>query len=105
MHPAQNYALYFHAISQDFRVPTEGVEYINLSISLISFGVILVSITCTITLYFIFNYLGKIFKKLTKFDKKYFSFIQLSLALTIIIGAFALSYLTYKDIAKKNIMK
>ncbi len=51
------YALYYHALCQGFRVPIEGVEYINLAVSLMSFAIIIVSVLGTIILYQTFNVL------------------------------------------------
>ena len=58
------YALYYHAFKQGFRIPVEGVEYLDLAISLISFSIILTSIIGTIIIYFCINLISDLTLKL-----------------------------------------
>lgn len=57
------YALYYHALKQGFRIPVEGVEYLDLAVSLISFVIILISIIGTIIIYTIVDGIHKVFFK------------------------------------------
>lgn len=52
------YALYYHAFRQGFRIPVEGVEYVSLAVSLLSFAFIITSIIGTISIYYILNLLA-----------------------------------------------
>ena len=68
------YALYYHAICQNFRVPVEGVEYLDLAITLVSFAFILTSIFGSIIVYAIINliadfFASRIFNDLKKANK------------------------------------
>lgn len=58
------YALYYHAICQDFRVPVEGVEYIDLAITLVSFAFVFISIIGSITIYSFLNLSANFFSRL-----------------------------------------
>lgn len=58
------YALYYHAICQDFRVPVEGVEYIDLAITLVSFAFVFTSIIGSIAIYGFLNLVANFFSKL-----------------------------------------
>ncbi|CAM1343203.1 hypothetical protein [Tenacibaculum amylolyticum] len=55
------YALYYYSVCQDFRVQIEGVEYINLAITIISFAFIIISIAGTILIYSILKLLSNFF--------------------------------------------
>jgi hypothetical protein len=61
IHFFNTYALYFHAYYQGFRVPVEGVEYLDLAISLVSFIFILISLGSSIILYFILKRISTFF--------------------------------------------
>jgi len=58
------YALYYHAICQGFRVPVEGVEYIDLAITLVSFAFVFISIIGSITIYGFLNLSANFFSRL-----------------------------------------
>ncbi len=57
------YALYYHAIQQNFRVPVEGVEYLDLAVTLLSFAIISISILGTIIIYSIINFTSNVIVK------------------------------------------
>ncbi|GAB5400146.1 MAG: hypothetical protein Aureis2KO_17310 [Aureisphaera sp.] len=57
------YALYLHAIRNNFRVPVEGVEYLDLSISLVSAAFLTISVIGTIIIYNLLRLLKYIFSK------------------------------------------
>lgn len=57
------YALYYHAICQEFRVPVEGVEYLDLAVTLMSFAIMITSILGTILIYSILNFIAEFFAK------------------------------------------
>ena len=63
-----SYSLYFYAFKNEFRIPTEGVEYIHLFIGILSFIIIFSSISISMITYYltlpIGNFLSK--KGLTK---------------------------------------
>ncbi|WP_422104715.1 hypothetical protein [Winogradskyella sp.] len=86
------YALYYHALKQGFRLPIEGVEYINLAISLLSFAFIITSILGTILIYGLLNFMAtiftKIFVKSTKSEKGK-TFKERAIILQTIIGIVA----------------
>lgn len=54
------YALYWHALQQGFRVPVEGVEYLDLAISLLSFAFIFTSVVGSVLIYYIMDKVGDI---------------------------------------------
>jgi multisubunit Na+/H+ antiporter MnhC subunit len=58
------YALYYHALKQGFRIPIEGVEYINLAVSPLSFAFIITSIFGTVLIYGLLNLLANLFAKI-----------------------------------------
>ncbi|WP_046759353.1 hypothetical protein [Kordia jejudonensis] len=97
------YALYYHAIRQGFRVPVEGVEYINLAISMVSFGIIIVSITCTILLYFLFKQLAKVFNRLFNSNENKILWGQLfMISLSIVIVILISSYYGFEKIESEK---
>ncbi|WP_040252144.1 hypothetical protein [Psychroserpens mesophilus] len=57
------YALYYHALCQNFRIPVEGVEYLNLAVTLVSFAFILTSILGSILIYALINLIADFFAK------------------------------------------
>lgn len=58
------YALYYHAYRQKFRIPVEGVEYLDLAVTLVSFAIILTSIIGTITIYYFLNLFADFFTQI-----------------------------------------
>jgi hypothetical protein len=58
IHFFNTYALYVHAYYQGFRVPVEGVEYLSLAVSLVSFIFFLISFGGSILLYFVLKKLS-----------------------------------------------
>lgn len=46
------YALYYYAYRHQFRIPVEGVEYLDLAIALLSFAIIILSVGGTIIIYY-----------------------------------------------------
>ena len=63
------YALYYHAVKQNFRVPVEGVEYLDLAVSIMSFAIITISIIGTIAVYSVLNFIADLFTRLIIRDK------------------------------------
>jgi len=100
------YALYYHAFKQGFRLPIEGVEYINFAISLLSFAFIIISIFGTIIIYSTLNTIAeaftKLFAKSTKFGKgKTLKIITMISQVSIIaIGIIAFSDKLFKQFAE-----
>lgn len=58
------YALYYHAVRQNFRVPVEGVEYLDLAVTLVSFAIIITSVLGTIAIYSLLNLIADVFTRL-----------------------------------------
>lgn len=87
------FALYYYALKQGFRIPVEGVEYLDLSISLVSFVIILISTIGTI---FLYSYISKMVSNanfLFKRDSSFFIIEMLILLMTVYLFAFSLKYL------------
>jgi hypothetical protein len=61
IHFFNTYALYFHAYYQGFRIPVEGVEYLNLAVSLVSFIIFLISLGSSMVFYFILKKISAFF--------------------------------------------
>ena len=55
-------ALYYHAYYEEFRIPVEGVEYVNLAVSLISFIHIIFSVFGAVTIYWVLTKVYNLFK-------------------------------------------
>ncbi|EDP96524.1 hypothetical protein U8527_10440 [Kordia algicida OT-1] len=96
------YALYYHAIRQGFRVPIEGVEYINLAIGLVSFGIIIVSLLCTVILYLLFKLLAYLFNKWFRSNEKKILWVQLYLVSLLILTLIVISANSYEKINKEK---
>jgi hypothetical protein len=101
------YALYYHALRQNFRVPVEGVEYLDLAVTLLSFALLTVSILGTIMIYstvnFTSNLVVKVFAKTASSTralnlKSIFSIVQvLAIGITISTLLGGITFKQYLD--------
>lgn len=58
------YALYWHALQKGFRVPVEGVEYLDLAVSLLSFAFIFTSVVGSVLIYYFMDQVGDVVSKI-----------------------------------------
>ena len=87
------YALYYYAICQGFRLPIEGVQYLDLSIGILSFMFLLISLLGTYLCYKSIKLFGELSVKFLKIEKKKLAYISVFL-LSILIFYFWLLSLT-----------
>ncbi|WP_046756626.1 hypothetical protein [Kordia jejudonensis] len=83
-----NYALYYHAYRQGFRIPVEGVEYINLAISLLGICLVILSIVGSWILFYLLYGLNKFINTILKKKSLYLLSIIFVLAISITISIF-----------------
>lgn len=87
------YALYYHAICQGIRIPVEGVEYLDLAVTLLSFSILLSSIFGTIITYNLLNLASDFLVKTTVPSgnlkmKRIFNIIYRTIILSLAIKLF-----------------
>lgn len=70
------YALYKYAFINEFRIPVEGAEYLDLSVALLSFAVLIISSIGAITIYYGVVLLSKFLNVLIKILSWVFGFIS-----------------------------
>ena len=61
---SNKYALYYYAFKNGFRVPVEGVEYLDLAVAIVSFLVILITTLGTILFYNILKIIAVVISKI-----------------------------------------
>lgn len=92
------YALYVYAYTQGVRIPVEGVPYLDLAVTLVSFGVIALAILYSSMVYWMFARVKFIASRYRLYDSKgkkaalLFVYVMLAI-LSIVIGERALAYL------------
>jgi len=86
-----SYALYYHAYCSGFRIPVEGVDYIDFAVALLSFGVLFISTLGSLSVLWLLKLIAQLVSSLVPRNRKK----QRSLVFAITIAAQVVTGSTY----------